>query len=148
MSLPVPSIALPVPSIALPVGMQYDASVTGTIQRRSQSSGATDPAAQPIGAANPAVPPIQWRSQSSGAVGRRRRRRRRNNFLKPPAPVPITPRDNISRSGTHPHSDVMPGFDGMGAGGARSFSAVAVNILVGGCVRLGMCVNAKCNIVR
>ena len=43
-----------------------------------------------------------------GGGRRRRRRRRQKNFLKPPAPIPITPRDHISRSGTHPHSDMLP----------------------------------------
>ena len=37
-------------------------------------------------------------------------RRRQKNFLKPPAPIPITPRDNISRSGTRPQSDKNTGF--------------------------------------
>ena len=123
-ALPVPSIALPVPSIALPVGMQYDASVTETIQRRSQSSGAANPAAPPIqrrrqssGAANPAAQPIQRRSQSSGAAnpaappdgdddgGGDSGGRRISGQVQPPNP--ITPRDNISRSGTRPHSDFL-----------------------------------------
>ena len=48
-----------------------------------------------------------------------------------PGPYPIALRDQISRSGTSPHSDLIPGCDGIGAWTlARNSSAAAVAAVV------------------
>ena len=96
--------------------MQYDASVTETIQRRSQSSGAANPVAPPIQrrsqssvAANPAAPPIQRRRQSSGAAN--------------PAAQPIQRRSQSSGA-ANPAAPPDGDDDGGGDGGGRIFGQV------------------------
>ena len=69
--------------------------------RRRQSSGAANPAAQPMQrrsqsscGANPALPP-------DGGGGRI------SSYSVPPASIPIAPSANVSHSGARPHSDVL-----------------------------------------